>query len=98
MRNDQLVLDKRISLKEKCITRIGVNDELVYFAQSKVVLHFHFIEHFSEAPVREAGGHAVSPKGVNDVGRANFITHGIVIKAEAIGNFHDFRNGVFKLG
>ncbi|MNM64379.1 hypothetical protein D3C81_757720 [compost metagenome] len=32
MRNDQFILNQRIALQQKGVTRIGVNDELINFA------------------------------------------------------------------
>ena len=50
------------------------------------------MEAFSEAPMRESRRHSVSPERINNVRRANLISHRIKIEVEALGDFRNFVN------
>ncbi|GIQ64286.1 hypothetical protein PACILC2_28540 [Paenibacillus cisolokensis] len=54
MGDDQFVLNERIAFKQEGVARVGIDDELINFAQAEIVLHFHFMERLAEAPVAEA--------------------------------------------
>ena len=41
VRDDQFVLNERIAVQQKGIARIRIDDELVNFAEPKVILHLH---------------------------------------------------------
>src|SRR5690606_30003194 len=84
---DDLVLQQRVGLQQKRVARVGVDDQLVNAAQVVVVLRFHAVKGFAEAPVAEAGGHAVRAEGVQHVGRADLVAHGKAVQAEAFGLF-----------
>ena len=70
----------RNCLPKKGVAGVGVDDEFVNFTQSIVVLCFHFMKVFAEAPVAKARGHAIGTKGVNDFRRANFVPHRIKVE------------------
>ncbi|MNN37749.1 hypothetical protein D3C81_1517120 [compost metagenome] len=97
MSHDQLVLDQRIAIKQERIAGIGVNDELIYFAQTEIILKLHFVKGFAKAPVAKSGWHPVCAERVDDIGWADFISHRIIIKSESIGNLHDFTYGFLQL-
>ena len=44
--DDQLILNKRIAVEQEGIAGIGIDDQLVNFAQTKIILHLHFVERF----------------------------------------------------
>lgn len=92
MRDDQLVLDQRVSVQQEGITGVGVNDELIDFAKSKIVLRFHFVKRFSEAPVSKSGRHSIGPERVNNIGRTYFITHRVKIQPKSGRNLRDLGN------
>jgi len=97
MRDDQFVLDERVAVQQKRVARIGVDHQFVNFAQAEIVLHFHAVKRFAEAPVMEAGRHAVRPERVNDVGGANLVAHRIKIKPEPAGDFRNFLDRALQL-
>jgi len=90
--DDQLVLDQRVAIQQKGVARVGVDHQLVDFAQIEVVLELHPVKGFAKAPMREPRRHAVRAKRVDDVSRAYLVAHRVKVKAKAFGDFRDFFN------
>ncbi len=63
----QLILHERVAVEQKGIAGIGVDNELIDFTMPEIVLHLHFVERLPEAPMVEAGRHAISTEGINDI-------------------------------
>ena len=55
-------------------------------------MEFHLVELFAEAPVAESRRHAVRPECINNLSRANFVSHRVEIKAESLRNVGYFLN------
>ncbi|MNC23926.1 hypothetical protein D3C75_719640 [compost metagenome] len=75
MRHNQLVLQQRIAVQQEGVAGVGVNDELIDFAQAMVIFRFHPVIGLAEAPVREPCRHPVGADRVEHLGRAHLVAH-----------------------
>src|SRR6266536_3677963 len=66
VRRDKGVLEQVVHIHKKGVAGIGIDDQLVDFAQSEVVLHFLPVISFAMRPMAEASGQAVRGKFVHD--------------------------------
>ncbi|MNI37255.1 hypothetical protein D3C73_913400 [compost metagenome] len=96
MRDNQLVLDQGVAVQQEGVAGIGVNDKLIDFTESKIILRLHLVERLAEAPVPEPGRHPVSTERINDVCGAYFITHRIKIQPKPGSNLRNFGNRPFQ--
>src|SRR5690606_18147345 len=94
--DDQLVLKQGVGLQQKGVTGIGVDHQLVDFAQAEVVIGFHPVIGFAEAPVGKPGGHSVGADGVEDVRRSDFVSHREKIEPGGHGPIRDLFNRPFQ--
>src|SRR5699024_11495058 len=59
-------------------------------------MQLHFMKLLSKAPVRKPCWHSIRTKSINNICRANFITHRIKIKTHTRRNFRYLINGIIE--
>jgi hypothetical protein len=97
MGDDQLILDQGIAFQQKGVAGVGIYDHFVDAAQVVIILRLHLVIGLAESPVRETGGHTVSPKGIDNIRRADFKIHIIKVQTKFPGPGGDYFHGFRKL-
>src|SRR5713101_525010 len=94
VRRHKGVLEQVVHIHQKGVAGIGVDDHLVNFAQSEVVLHFLPVVGFAVRPVTETSGQAVRGKFVHDRRWHQLKVRGKRIKSEIASLFPGMINAI----